>query len=312
MILKAYSSMPAPPTSFIVASYPNDTAVILTWTVREPTASTLVYRDGVLIATLAPGVATTTDSSRTTATNYSYYGKHFRNGLASIATATVVGRPVVVATGGTENTPGDGFKYHEFTTNASFTLINTGTLSAWGAACGGDGGNGADGSGGATLGGGGGAAGDLFTFTGVEPAGVYPVVIGTRVNAGSTTYRSQVALKGANGANAVGDAHGGDGGENSAYGSGTGFASGPGNNAGGGGGAGTTSAGQNAGLFGGPGGTGTTIPRAGLICVGGAGGRVTGNGGDGANYGDGGEGDAGSGNSGGPGHVGIFVVRYPV
>jgi hypothetical protein len=82
----------------------------------------------------------------------------------------------VQATGGTESTPGDGYKYHTFTSTSNLVVSSGGLMDVLVVAGGGGGGGG--------LAGGGGGGGVLYT-TGMDvPSGTYPVVVGTGGAAG--------------------------------------------------------------------------------------------------------------------------------
>jgi hypothetical protein len=308
-LTKLFGSFPNAPTGLSTVN-DTDTAITLSWTPSDVLAYTEVYRDSVLIATVAPGVTSYQSTSLTAATNYTFLVRHKRNGVVGPNSSAVVGRPVVSATGGSITTSG-GFNYHVFTADATFTMLNTGHIDYWGVGCGGDGGAGvvADDY---SLGGGGGASGNIFLASGtLEPANPYPVVIGTRINGGTTTYRAESAARG-NSGTAADDAlgRGGNGGDNASASGGIGDPAGVHNNGGGGGGAGLAGGGAAGNLFGGAGGGGYAVPFVGTVGTGGNGGRVTGNGENGATYGDGGAG-AWTGSV-GLGHSGIFVVRYPI
>lgn len=298
---------PTAPTS-LSTSILSDSSLHITWAATAAGASTKVYRNGVEVCSVSSGTTQCDDTGLTRATTYTYTAKHAYGAVLSDPTGGVSGRPTVVATGGTESSPGDGYHYHYFTASATFTITAPGQLSYWGIGAGGSGGAGAD-SGAAEEGGGGGAAGCVFTATDtLEPANAYAVVVG----GGNTTYRAETGTAGSNGAAGNSGGAGGDGGSNCAYSGGSGFAAGFGNNGGGGGGAGSAASGANGGLFGGGGGTGTAFPLVGTVGVGGNGGRVSGNGEDATYYGNGGNGNTGAGTTGGAGYQGIFIVRYPI
>lgn len=339
---------PNPPTS-PATSIPSDDEIVVSWSTGSGAsgAETLIYRDGLHIATSPAGVTQYGDNAVTRATTYTYTLRHRENALLSSATTGVTGRAIVAATGGTVTTPGDGYKYHTFTTSATFQITTEGRIDYVLAGGGGPGGRG-DANGTDTAGGGGGGAGGIITSTdNSEPAGSYSVVIGAGGASGAppsdgtaTTYRSETAAGGGAGGNAGGGGlglgtagnNGGSGGGGGATGGANGTATGQGvgnnggdgfntaidNAAGGGGGGGAGSAGSDGTNNGGNGGSAASVPawvttQLGAIGVGGKGGRGTGgSGAAGANYGDGGDGHAGAGNVGGNGGNGIAVFRYPI
>lgn len=314
MLNKLYGSVPLAPTN-MSATVTSDESLLIAWTNKDPQALIEVYQDSVLIATKSAGTTSHAVSGLTRATNYTYFTKHIRNGVRGPASGSVVGRPIMIASGGTVVTQG-GNKYHIFTASDNITLSVTGRVSYRGIGRGGNGGAGFL-SGSADHGGGGGAAGAIFvTNDTLEPANTYAIQIGNSSNNGHTTYRSEDAGPGDNGVDAT-NFVAGDGGSNAMFTGGTGFAAGVGNNGGGGGGAGAAGNGTNGVLSGGAAGAATTaFPVVGsigaVVGLGGIGGRGTGMGASATTYGSGGDGGNTGGVSGGLGFQGVFVLWYPI
>ncbi len=327
--------IPNAPTS-LTATIESDHSVNLSWSTGSGAsgAHTRIYRDGVHIATTAPGTTTLAQSSLTRATTYTWEARHIELSLLSDASNSDTARPIVAATGGTVTTPGDGYKYHTFASNGTFTITTEGRVDYVLVGGGGGGGTGIDNGTEPAGSGGGGGGGVLIETDNPEPAGAFGVVIGAagapQANGGDTTYRSETASGGgAGGGFTLGDA--GDAGASGGGGAatagaagttsgtglgnvgGTGFSTGPNNAAGGGGGGGSSTAGSNGTASGGNGGTGVGWFGYASLAAGGKGGRGTGvDGNNGTNPGDGGNGNTGAGNLGGSGAAGLAVFRYPI
>jgi len=124
--------------------------------------------------------------------------------------------PAVVASGGNVNglAPGNGYKYHTFTSPGTFTVTGSKTMEVLMVAGGGTGGS--DGAGGGCGGGGGG--GLLFGPLNLT-AGPYPIIVGaTTADAEGTNGNETTAF----GATAVGGGHGGLAGGNNSESGGSG------------------------------------------------------------------------------------------
>ena len=78
--------------------------------------------------------------------------------------------PPIAATGGTEYTPGNGYKYHKFISNANFVVTEAGICDILVVAGGGSGGN--------YYGAGGGAGGVAYGLDVPLPSATHPVVVG--------------------------------------------------------------------------------------------------------------------------------------
>ena len=332
---------PTTPTGLAVATE-SDSQLSATWTNTDATAETEVYVDGALATIAAPAATSATVGSLTRATNYSITLKHVKYALLrSTATGGVTGRPTVIATGGTITTPGDGYKYHTFTTSSTFGITKGGRVSYVLVGGGGGGGLGND----SAMSGGGGGAGQLLQVTdNTEPVGSYSVVLGAGgagstsaqnfgATGGNTTYRAETAIGGGGGgswqAGNVDGRDGGSGGGGSSD-SGTGGVGNAGNNGGdggpysggfstGGGGGGAGSAGSNgvnggAGTEqGGAGGSGLTVWGTTYAPGGQGGGPGGASGGNATLFGGGGHGAfAGAPTPGGNGKAGIAIFRYPI
>lgn len=336
---------PATPTGFS-ATINSDVRVTLSWTTGSGAsgANTLIYRDGLHIATVAPGLTSWASEGHTPATDYTYTIRHMENSLVSGAPTPITVRPKVVATGGTISDSG-GYRYHRFTSSGTFAITTEGhidfVLVGGGAGAAGGGLNGAN-----ECGGGGGGGGRVVTsLNDQEPNGSFTVTIGAGGTGGTsgggtgnnggqgndTTYRSNTAFGGGYGggvfagvgANGNDGGCGGGGGGGSTggvgggalalggLGGGAGFSGGAGNPAGGGGGggAGTTGTSSTSGT-GGAGGAGLGT-FDGTFAAGGVGGRGQSAANAAANTGNGG--GAGQFNeSGGNGGSGYAVFRYPI
>jgi hypothetical protein len=343
------SSLTAPgtPTGLAVANT-SDSELTPSWTNTDATAETEVYVDGTLATIAAAGATSILVQGLTRATNYTVTLKHVKYALLrSSATAGVVGRPTVTATGGTITTPGDGYKYHTFTTSGNFAITGRGRVDYF--LMGGGAGGGASTR--TQIGGGGGAGGYYFlSIDNDEPTSAsagfpsgFPVAIGAAgagatgsdnqgTSGNATTYRSDssgssggggshlfgASNDGATGATGGGGAgEGGDGGDGTIYDGGAGSTAGSGERPGGGG--------AGAGGVGGNGVDGSTsggTEGAGLTQWGtlyGRGGKGGGSGespGNGALYGEGGDGVVaavdGVAVSGKNGAAGIAIFRYPI
>lgn len=343
---------PAAPTNFAV-TINSDRRVTLSWTtgVGAAGAATLIYRDDLHVATMAPGVTSWANDGLTAATNYGYAIRHMENSLISDATATIVVRPRVVATGGTITDLG-GYRYHRFLSSGTFAVTTEGHID-W-LLVGGGGGAAAGGLNGSNECGGGGGGGGrvLQTFGDQEPVGSYAVVIGaggpggthvapggnSGTNGSDSTYRTSTAYGGGYGGgvfgggpfvgdgaagNNGGSGGGGGGGFNGGSGGaplasggnvgGAGFSGGAGNPAGGGGGGGAGSPGTASTTgVGAAGGTGL-VTFDGTFGVGGHGGRGFGVAANGAvNSGNGGSAGITYSDTGGNGGSGYAVFRYPI
>ena len=127
--------------------------------------------------------------------------------------------PVLVASGGTKSTPGDGYTYHVFTNNQSFSVTTGGEDIEIMLVGGGGGGEG----GGDSAGGGGGAGGLVYRHSvPVNSGDSFPIVIGGggpgASSGGNTTGFSLTALGGGKGCGRSTNATpGGCGGGGSAY-----------------------------------------------------------------------------------------------
>lgn len=336
---------PNPPTN-LAASIVSDVRISLSWTMGSGAsgAQTLIYRDGVHIATTGAGVTSFDNEGLTPATTYSYTVRHMLLSLLSDQTGPVSVRPVVAATGGTVSTSG-GYRYHRFTSSGTFEITSEGhidyVLVGGGAGAAGGGLNGANECGG----GGGGAGAVLVSLNNQEPNGSFTVTIGGGGSGGSsgggtgnngtngsdTTYRADTARgggygggvfagAGANG-NDGGPGGGGGGGSTGGvgggvvgglgFGGGNGHSGGAGDPAGGGGGGGAGGAGSSTSTgTGGSGGAGLST-FDGTFGGGGVGGRGQSAANGGANTGAGG--GAGQFNeAGGNGGSGYAVFRYPI
>ena len=217
---------------------------------------------------------------------------------------------VFVATGGTTSEPGDGKKYHTFTSPGSFTVTSgdkTVTVQMVGGGGGGSSGNG-------QWAGGGGGGGYVFSSVPVT-IGPYPMVRGT-----GASRQSACGGNGNSGTNTTAfglSAYGGGGGANQGVpGSGGGYSitgfpdlgSSPGDPGGGGGGDGSGEGGDNGRRYG----------TSGSFADWGGGAAGVPNyspGPDASGYGNGGAGGhscQNGHNGGGAGSPGIIVVSYPV
>jgi hypothetical protein len=261
---------------------------------------------------------------------------------------TINGLSPITASGGTITTPGDGFKYHTFTSSGTF-IVTAGLNTVEVAVVAGGGAGGGDASGATFYAGGGGAGGVVYHPSYLVTSGSYTVTVGAGGtpnalsngwggNGGNSVFGNITALGGGGGARGNGDntspvytglsgGSGGGGGSNGGVGGspftplgngisygGRGF-----NSSGiGGGGGGATSAG---GTVAGPGGNGIHLFTTGSKYAGGGGAGVF-SGNPTANAGTDGGGNGGywngsnSDNSGGlPGTAnrggsGIVIVRY--
>lgn len=320
---------PATPTGLAIQVV-SDTELLLSWTNQDVNAQTEVYRDAVLVQTLAAGVSSWGNSLLTRATNYTYTLKHLRNSLRSPVSGGVVGRPRVIATGGTESSSG-GYRRHIFDSVGGghiFNITAPGVIDEIIIIAGGSGGGG-----GADTedhrGGGGGAGGVLFKTNETEPSGSHAVTVGdgggggavntSGASGGNSSYRSDTVTGGGGGGagrDGTGDGgatggSGGGGGGGDIGGSGAAGTGGQGNA----GANGTSNAGgaANGGGGGGKGGAGSgATGGAGLSTFAGtvaAGGDGSGGGASGTNYGDGGDGGSAAA-VGGAGFKGAVLIRY--
>lgn len=337
---------PSAPSSLSV-TVTSDENVNLTWTTGQVGAWTQIFVDDVHVSTAGIGGESFAITGLTTAATYSFKVRHIYFGLSSSFSNTATARPVVAASGGTETTPGDGYKYHTFTTSGTFTITVRGHLDVL-LVAGGGGGGGADTVGGSgNQGGGGGGAGGVRTLLDEdEPTGAMAIVIGAGgtfgvtsgggggtngTNGNTTSYRSETVdgggYGGGGGTSNAGN-NGGSGGGGSGNGSGPGGTptsgqgnaggagtNNPGGSSGGGGGGGKGTAGGNAsGSAGGLAGQGATQFDSQEYGRGGYGGGsslgVVGR----ANKGDGGGGATVgvNGSSGYAGSDGVVVIRYKV
>jgi hypothetical protein len=334
---------PNPPTS-LTATEITDSAVTVAWSTGTTGAATQVLVDGVHVATAQPGETSLTVYGLAPATTYTFSARHIYFGLTSVLSNTDTARPVVVATGGTVTTPGDGYQYHTFTTSGTFTISTAGRIDAVIVSAGGGGGRGVTDGSGDIGGGGGGGGGVLELLDDLEPVGAHAVGVGVGGPAGAadgnngtqgadSSYRTHIPDGGGYGGGGLRTGNvGGDGGNGGGSAADDGLAGGnptfqggapgytggaSGNNPGGssGGGGGASAAGDgNAGVVG----TGGAI-KAGYTSVidgltysrGGSGGRGTSPAAKPANSGDGGDG-SGPGEAATDGGSGKVVIRYPI
>ena len=346
---KITAAVPSAPSS-LAATIVSDVRVNLTWTTGTAGSSTLIYRDGMHVITVPPGVVSQAIDPLTPATDYNFTARHMKLALLSAASNTASARPVMAATGGTTSDEG-GYRYHRFTSSGTLTITRDGhgdyIIAGGGGGAGGGGANGGSEGGG----GGGGAGGLIVSLNNQEPAGVYPIVIGAGGAGGATsggvgangtvgsdtTYRTENARGGGpgGGVGGVGGANngnfGGDGGSGGGGGGGAvggarglayqpgatgnhganGYSAGIGNPAGGGGGGGAVGQGDTSFTTqGGIPGSGA-FTFDGFLCNGGVGGRGTTAANGAANTGNGG-GAGNVGETGGNGGSGYFVFRYPI
>lgn len=119
-----------------------------------------------------------------------FTGSRFGFGSGSGAVAPIP----FSATGGTESTPGDGYKYHSFTSSSNFDVTGNQLKQIEIAMCGGGGGANNPGGGTPDNGGGGGGGGAFVNFQyniSGSPVGnpqLYPVIVGdTSITVGSMT-----------------------------------------------------------------------------------------------------------------------------
>lgn len=241
------------------------------------------------------------------------------SGPIVVTSAPITITDLFTATGGTITTPGDGYKYHTFTSPGSFAITRGNrSLEYMIVAGGGAGGNGANWSSG-----GGGAGGFILGSTSISP-GTYPITIGAGgANSGDgspSTFNGNTAFGGGGGGypgSAGGNGRpGGSGGGSGHTGSGGSGISGQGNPGGinatgqnrGAGGGGAGQVGQNSYQYiapgpsfigsvtiAGSGGNGQILPWNGTYYSGGGGGGGTATGGDGSIIGHGGGGAGGGG-----------------
>ena len=310
----------------VATSIVSDSSVSLTWVNRDAAANTQIFRNGSLIANTSVGATSFTDTGLTAATTYTYLIRHILNSLPSGNTASNTAKPVFAATGGTVIDSG-GYRFHIFTSNATFTVTTPGFANTF--VAGGGAGGGTD-----VISGGGGAGGYQEGNTSIA-AGVYTMTVG---KGGSV---------GANGSNSIFGSivarGGGRGGDSEQAGSDGGCGGGPGaaTVVGSGGDLGSGNWQSNppgTGTQGGNGGHDHTNAAGGGGGMGGNGGDATqnngGNGGPGINrtfagttyrLGDGGKGNglttagtrtasdfAGGGDYNQPGQDGIIAVWYPI
>lgn len=336
---------PNAPTSLAV-SVGSDDELVVTWSTGSGAsgAHTLIYRDGMHIATSPPGVTQYGDNSVIRATNYTYTARHMELALLSDASNSAVGRAIVSATGGSISDSG-GYRYHRFFSSATFAITVEGRVDY--VLVGGGGGSGKGDLIGSDEcgGGGGGAGGVIVSIDNPEPVGSFPVVIGAGGTAGfisgvpegfpggdggDTTYRSEIARggggggttslgtvadgrDGGSGGGGAGDTPGGTGGSvigtaGNVGGSGATAGGGP---AGGGGGGGASSAGASTSIgTGGAGGSGLST-FDGTFGAGGTGGRGQSAANGSNNTGNGGIAGEYS-DSGALGGSGYAVFRYPI
>lgn len=338
--------------SVLSATITSDETLDLSWTPGQTGAYTQIFQDGMHIGTAGIGASSYSVNLLSPATNYEFEVRHLYFGLLSGFATPVTARPIVSASGGTETTPGDGYKYHTFTSSGTFTITVPGHIDILTVGGGGGGGGAADwsGSGGGESGGGGGGGGRVKAlFNELEPAGAHAIVIGAG-GAGSTgagadgndtTYRGTVLVSNGGGLGAFasnspnGGGNGGCGGGGAGTGGGTrgsadavdtgvdidlGFnggngANNPGGAIGGGGGGGAGGAGSNATSVGGAGGPRSAEMFDGnTYAAGGVGGRGTSPAAGAANTGDGGGGGqiGTASGSGFNGGSGKVVIRYPL
>lgn len=183
--------------------------------------------------------------------------------VATSSTVTIgdtsITPPTISATGGTVSTPGDGFKYHAFTSTGPSSFVvssNPGNINITVLIVGG-GGSGSGGWGGS----GGGAGGVLYSTAFPTPVATYPVIVGSGKNNSSQnnpgTPGDPSSFNGISvGGGVAGEHTGGGGGPGGAQGScsptGSFTAYGPNGGgpapAGGGGGAGGAASGNNGGV----------------------------------------------------------------
>lgn len=344
-ISSSLTDTPSAPTGLAVSTY-SDTDLLASWTVTEPTAQTELYVDGNYRATVGAGVSSAILGGLVRATNYTVTAKHVKYALIrSVATAGVVGRPRVIATGGTTFDGAllgmPGYEFHQYFATSTIAIVAGGRVNMQFVPAGGGGGA----SDAVFIAGAGGGGGELLTILeNVEPPGTYTVTIGAGgagavhsldvhgANGGDTTYRSVGALGGGGGGSFFtsggasspgepggsgggGSGEGGHGGAgNLGYAGGDGGAAGSGYRTGGGGGgaAGVGGAGVT-------GGTGSAVGGAGgspVSVVGtlmGAGGQGGGPGGalgeNATGYGNGGNGNInGDGGHGAPGFAQFWFL----
>lgn len=341
-------SAPSTPTSITIANL-SDGDFRVSWSTGTAGSYTQVYIDSVYRGTAGIGATSFDVNNLTRATNYSVTVRHMYFGMPSAFSSPVIGRPVVAATGGTTSTPGDGYKYHTFTSSGNFVMSIPGRID-WQVIAGGGCGNYTYAPGNIYGGGGGGAGGVVTSIDDSEPAGTHAIVIGAGanpnggdlaadVNGGNSSYRTTTATGGGRGgsnnsggggfAGSSGGSGGGGGPLNTAGGSGTGSQGNAGgaatniggNNTGGSGGGATAAGGTGDATTGAAGGAGISCLDGVTRARGGDGGGITVNtlGAGAANTGNGGSGGQNGTNgynsilnNGFSGGSGICILRYPI
>ena len=330
------SAIPAPRA--LSARAVSDTTIDLSWSNADSAAQTMVFRNGVAVATKDAGSASHQDSGLSRGTDYTYVVRHVKNGVGGVDSNSAVARPVFLATGGSISTAG-GYRQHLFTSSGSFVVTQGGTIDEIIIIGGGGGGGGSE-AGTEWGSGGGGAGGVRVITTRTESPGTYSIVIGSggrggghassrpEVNDGApgqaSSYAGETAQGGGAGAGSGTNNHAHPGYNGGSGGGGAGAAGGagvPGQGNAGGAGAfnrGGAAGGGGGGGKGGPGAAGTNIGGnggagfstwAGTVASGGRGGRSAGNGSGGSAPGDGGQGNM-SGENGGAGASGAVLIRY--
>lgn len=66
----------------------SSTQITISWINGDASAQTQLYRDGVLVATLAAGVTTTTSTGLSASSSYSFYVRHIKDAITSVNSNT--------------------------------------------------------------------------------------------------------------------------------------------------------------------------------------------------------------------------------
>jgi hypothetical protein len=118
---------PDPPTS-LVATPLSDNSVSLSWSTGTAGAYTQLFQDGLHVGTAGIGATSATVFGLSRATDYTFSVRHLFFGLTSDDSNSDVARPTVLASGGVETEPGDGYRYHTFDTSGNLTVSQFGRV----------------------------------------------------------------------------------------------------------------------------------------------------------------------------------------